>query len=503
MVAWIEANLCHGPGDVQGEPVVLDDEQVAFVFAAYEIDDRGRRLRTRAVYSRPKGRAKSELAAFLCWAEALGPVRFGGWVDGDPDKGPVGIPVRAPFIKCCATEEGQAGNTYGAVEFIGRHGPIAETPGLDVGITRTLLPGGGEIRAVTASAASKDGGKETFVVFDETHLYVLPELHRMHATLRRNLAKRKIAEPWCVETTTMYAPGEGSVAESAHKLARAVQAGKVKDRGLLFDHEEGWDPDEFDFSDDDQLRAALMRAYGEASEWMDFERLVAEAREAEAEGKRDEWIRYFLNRPVEREDKWITTARWASLGSPDAAIPEGAQVVIALDVGIVQDSTAIVAAHAREDGRVAVRAHVIGVRGATCHELAASGRVSLRRVEDVVRDWCDLYDVGEVVYDPRFAEALAENLSEDGVTVVELPQNSAAMADAYQRFYAAVSEGTVCHDGDPVLADHINSTVASATNRGWQVRKVKNTKRIDACVAAVMAHYRAQAVHPSPFVEAW
>ena len=33
----------------------------------------------RAVYSRPKGRAKTELAAFIACAEALGPVRFAGW----------------------------------------------------------------------------------------------------------------------------------------------------------------------------------------------------------------------------------------------------------------------------------------------------------------------------------------------------------------------------------------------------------------------------------------
>lgn len=488
MVAWIEANMCHGPGDVQGEPVTLDDEQVAFIFAAYEVDGRGRRVRRRCTYSRPKGRAKSELAAFLCWVEALGPVRFSHW---DRDGLPVGRRVTGPFVKCCATEEGQAGNTYGAVEFIGRHGPVADTPGLDVGVTRTILPGGGEIRAVTASAASKDGGKETFVVFDETHLYVLPELHRMHGTLRRNLSKRKIAEPWCLETTTMYAPGEGSVAENAHKLAEAVMSGAVRDPGFLFDHEEGADPDTFDLHDDDQLRAALMQGYGEASEWMDFERLVAEAREAEANGTLDDWVRYFLNRPVEREDKWITAAAWAGLADPAAVIPEGAPVVVALDVGLVHDSTAVVAGWLRDDGVVCLKAHVIGVKGAACHEVAHSGRVSLKRVEAVVRDWCGTFDVVEVIYDPRFAEGIAENLSDDGVMMVELPQNSSEMADAYQGFYSAVAEGLVAHDGDRVLADHVNSTVATKTNRGWAVRKVKNTKRIDALVAAVMARHRA------------
>jgi hypothetical protein len=80
VVSWIEQHLVHGPGDVQGQAIELDDEQVKFILRAYEIDDRGRRKIRRAVFSRPKGRAKSELAAMLVCAEALGPVRFAGWV---------------------------------------------------------------------------------------------------------------------------------------------------------------------------------------------------------------------------------------------------------------------------------------------------------------------------------------------------------------------------------------------------------------------------------------
>ena len=169
---------------------------------------------------RPKGRAKTELAALVACAEALGPVRFAGW---DEAGKPGGRPVRSPFVRLAATEEGQAGNTYEAVRVMLTEGPIADTvPGLDVGLTRTFLPGGGKIVPVTASAASKEGGKESFCVFDETGLYVQPELHRMYETIRRNLAKRKAAEPWSLETTAMYAVGEESVAEHSQRYAQAI-----------------------------------------------------------------------------------------------------------------------------------------------------------------------------------------------------------------------------------------------------------------------------------------
>ena len=46
------------------------------------------------------------------------------------------------------------------------------------------------------------------------------ELQRMYETIRRNLAKRKAAEPWSLETTTMYALGEESVAELGRTVTR-------------------------------------------------------------------------------------------------------------------------------------------------------------------------------------------------------------------------------------------------------------------------------------------
>src|SRR6266404_8386959 len=76
VVKWIEKNLVHGPGDVQGQPIELYEEQVRFICKAYEINDRGQRIVRRAVYSRSKGRAKSEFAGMFVCAEALGPVRF-------------------------------------------------------------------------------------------------------------------------------------------------------------------------------------------------------------------------------------------------------------------------------------------------------------------------------------------------------------------------------------------------------------------------------------------
>src|ERR1044072_309409 len=83
---WIQTYTCHGPGDVQGDPVELDDEWFEHLVDMYRIDPTtGQRLYDEVVTSRPKGRAKSELAGLVAVAEAFAPVRFDGWnAEGQP-----------------------------------------------------------------------------------------------------------------------------------------------------------------------------------------------------------------------------------------------------------------------------------------------------------------------------------------------------------------------------------------------------------------------------------
>lgn len=487
---WIEDMLCHGPGDVQGRPIELDDEQVRFLAAAYAIDDAGRRVVRRAGYIRPKGRAKSELAAMIACAEALGPVRFADW---GPKGYPRARPVTTPIVVCAATEEGQADNTYGAVHVMLTEGEVSDTPGLDVGITRTFLPGGGKIHSISARASSKDGGKETFINLDETHLWISPELHNLAATLRRNAAKRREAEPWSLETSTMYAPGQGSVAEHSHRFAQAITSGETSDPGFLWDYACGPAPEEFDWDDDAQLRRALQAAYGDAAQWMDMERLIAEARDPAT--TRADFIRYFLNRPYrDQRARWVKSEQWDALADPTAEIPAGTEVVCAVDVGIRNDSTALVTAWLMPDGRELHELYVWSARSDTAaHEHVPGGRVRLRAVTDRIREIAERHDVLAVAHDPRFFEGPAQDLDAEGFNVVEIVQSSGEMRDAEHAWFVAVtSEQTIVHNGDPVFAAHVADTVATKTDRGWKLRKMKSEEggvaaKIDGTVASIMA----------------
>jgi hypothetical protein len=362
VIDWIEQLLVHGPGDIEGDPIEIDDEIALFICWLYRLHPAdhqlaGRRLARRAILSRPKGRAKSEHAGEIVCAEALGPVRFDHWAeagevswwDYEYAKGePVGRPVRSPFIRCLATEEDQAGNTYDNVVVMLTQGRIADEFGLrmgkEVGLTRTFLPDGGEIRPSTSGDASKDGGLESCSVADETHLYVLPGLRKMYRTVSRNTGKRKDGEPLMLDTTTAWAPGEHSIAEqAAEKYAHLDVEECLTRHGVLYDHRQGEEPKRF--NDDRSLIKAIREGYGPAADWMDFRRIVQIIREAE--DPEEEAYRYWLNRPRAAASHWLDPAAIAAVLDQFDVEP-GSMIGLGFDGSENDDHTVLMGA--TEDG---------------------------------------------------------------------------------------------------------------------------------------------------------
>jgi phage terminase large subunit-like protein len=487
LIQWMEHYLCHGPGDLRGEPIRLDPEFAAFIVKAYEVDENGRRKVNRAFLSRPKGRAKSELAGMIVCAEALGPVRFDHF---DADGNPVGRPVKDPFIRCLATEEGQAGNTYDNVQVMLGHlaEHFADDFGrVDVGLTRVFLGSGGEIRPSTAASASKDGGKETFVVADETHLWVLPELRSMHDTVTRNLVKRKIAEPWMLETSTMYQPGHGSVAESTHDYHRSIASGDVKNRGLLFDHQSGTIPE--DWEDDEQMVAGLRESYGAAAEWMDFDRILGEIRDPKT--TKASACRYFLNKAVAEEEQWVTPYKWAALTIDQPELGEWAPVALGFDGSDTDDNTALIAVTMSDPPHV----FTLGIWGPP--EDAEDWHVPRASVRETVKDAFKRFQVAAMFCDPPYwRDEIADWAALYGdKVVIEFPTASwSRMAKAVDRLGMMIQTGALTHDDDRTLAQHIVNARKSQMNSrrpelGFVLVKDRpnSPRKIDAAVAACLA----------------
>jgi phage terminase large subunit-like protein len=86
-----------------------------------------------------------------------------------------------------------------------------------------------------------------------------------------------------------------------------------------------------------------------------------------------------------------------------------------------------------------------------------------------------------------------QRLDGEGLPVGEYPQSPARMQPATARFYEAVVNGELTHSGDSRLARHIGNAVLREDARGARLAKERrdSPRRIDAAVAAVMAHDRA------------
>lgn len=310
-IDWIEYFLVHGPGDVQGKPIELDDEFAEFIVRTGQVDKHGERVVRRAFLSRAKGRNKSGMAAMVECYEALGPCRFDHWAEPgevsywgyeyDPGE-PVGKPLTYVEALNVATEEGQAGNTYDAVYYMLHPDTCSfelreEFGKIDVGLGRINLPNKrGFIEPVTSADTSKDGGKSTFIVADETHLWVLPRLHRLHGIMTRNLLKRKVASGWMLETSTMYAEGENSVAEGTHAYAESSSRSR---KHLLFDHKQA--SELWNLEVRSERVKALHEAYGPASSWMNLEAIADSWDDPQV--SEAEFRRFWLNQPVPLVEK--------------------------------------------------------------------------------------------------------------------------------------------------------------------------------------------------------
>lgn len=520
IIEIIEHFLVHGKGDLLGEPARLVDETAEFVIDAYALDENGKRLYSSAFFSRAKGFAKSELAAFIAIVEAVFPCRFDRWAKGgekftfmdfeyvfQPGE-PIGREVVSPFIRCMATEETQVGNVYDTIYYnLSEGGSVLSElfKRDDVALSRIRIPWtSGEIVPSTSSSASKDGGKETFVVFDETHLYDTPQLRAMYETVSRNLRKRKKAEPWALETSTMFEPGAESIAEQTYEAAGILEEDKLVAAdflSVLFDHR--WGFEETDFTDPESIERALNEAYGDFAEFQDMETKVADF--FDPRKKQSDLRRYFLNQLVASDSAWIDPSVW-EIGklseedyNEDPLVP-GDRIALGFDGSRgrkegVADSTALVGVRLR-DGLI----FVLGLWEQPEGKAGEGWEAPEDEINERVHEVFSEYGVVAFYADPARWETVIskwEAKYRSRLKVKAKPakpiswymNDRAKSAAAVDLFKNAMMDKEVIHFEQNDLGKHIRNARAVKKRYGVTLYKPvgHEERKIDAAIAAVLA----------------
>lgn len=197
--------------------------------------------------------------------------------------------------------------------------------------------------------------------------------------------------------------------------------------------------------------------------------------------------RYRLGQWVGSANSWLPWGEFEKRADPERGVPEeGEKIVLAFDGSASGDSTALVGC--TMDG------HVFVVAAWEAPEDNKRWRVPRHEVTQMVAAAFERWDVQELAADPWGWRSELEEWEAAHNNVLQWnTAHAARMAPATDRFYAAVMDETLTHDGTEELQTHIGNCVPKATTMGDLITKDRrnSSRKIDLAVAAIVAYDRA------------
>src|SRR5574338_22692 len=490
---WGTTYLAQPDGRNTGDQWVYSNEQALFILWFYAVDERGKFIYRKAVLERPKGWGKSPLLAAICCTEFMGPVAVDGW---DANGRPVGRPAPTPLVQIAAISDSQAENTYALCREMMLQGDlINEYPALDVMLAKSTYPGNRKLEKVTASPRGREGNRATFVVMDETHLWIPAEQGpELHEALSRNLAKRSGR---FIETTNAPIPGQNSVAEKTHDAYEIMKVSSGTAEGLLFDTRE---VEIDDIYDKEKAWPALQYVYGDAADpdtgWIDLDRIWAEINDpqySEAVSRR-----FYFNQRVRPPSAWLNFKEWMACRDPRLKLRNGDKIALGFK-GAINRGPACLVAYRLTDGALFNMGSWVPPKG---YRLQGTDKESGKRTAEItwsvpweqvdlrVRNVMDNYDCIKLVADPTSRRDKISEWYADYEDVVEefWFSNRARYARACQQFEDQVSAQRVRWE-DALISEHVLNSHTEEVPGGFIIRKDTpySTFWIGAAQAAVLA----------------
>jgi hypothetical protein len=245
-----------------------------------------------------------------------------------------------------------------------------------------------------------------------------------------------------------------------------------------------------DYSKPEDRRIAVQDASAAAGILWDVETRVREWDKPEVE--HHEWIRYYGNAwvPVPA-DSWLKDhpAAWGKCQGTWTLLGDEL-TVLAVDMSLTRDSTAVDEVVLLGDGRIAVTATIWHPDGGQIDHLEVYNYLK-GRARELGRRFRG------VVYDPRFFELPARMLEdEEGLEVIQFDQTPTLMAPAVGETFTAIIDQMIVHDGDPDFTAQVLAAAKRVQERGFTLSKGRSKRRIDATVAMCMGVWVLKNVKP-------
>lgn len=232
-----------------------------------------------------------------------------------------------------------------------------------------------------------------------------------------------------------------------------------------------------------------------------------------------EKMRSFLTKNMDRwvdqkEDGYMSLDKWRMCGDTDLPDLTGIACYIGADLSMTTDLTSIGQVYPLADGRYFIRQRSFIPDDKLTERLhtdkvpydlwvqqgwlftTPGAIVDYSFVESYIMN---LRDQGTVVHEVDFdkwnASHFAQDLEEEGFTMVEIPQAIRYLSEPTKQFRAAVLQGKIVHEKDPLLAWAIgNAVVKMDAQENVMLDKAKSKNRIDPIVAVINAFSRAKVI---------
>lgn len=341
---------------------------------------------------------------------------------------------------------------------------------------------GSVYRVLSAEAYSKEGLSPTMVMFDELHAQPNRELFDV---MSLSMAARGNKSTLIAITTAGVradSTGRDSIAYTLYQYGQKVARGEEADPSMFM----AWWEADGDFKDP-QVWAEANPGFGDLNDQADFESAVRRTPEAEFKTKR-------LNRFVSSQTAWLPDGAWEACEVPFSPDPDD-EIILGFDGSFSGDASAVVGAIIPKTDEDPVRVFMVKSWEKDVTMDGDDWRVDIADVEQTILDFCQKFPkVREIACDPFRWQRSMEVLQNAGLPIVEWPSTSPRrMVPACAKFYDAVVENRLEHDGDPVLARHLANAVTKIDNLGPRIVKDKRNspRKIDAAVAAILAVDRA------------
>jgi phage terminase large subunit-like protein len=442
-----------------GGPLILRDWQKTLLEHLFAWDDDGLRHRISLV-GMPRKNGKSALGSVLgLYSLILGP--------------------RGAEVYSVAAEKEQA-----RIVFQDAKRTVEASPELSA-ITKLYrdaieLPSFNSVyRVLSAESVTKEGLNPTTVIFDELHAQPDRELFDVFSLAMGS--RGKLASLIAITTAGVRSDrsGRDGIAFNLYQYGQKIARGEEKDDTFFM----AW----WESEGDHRLRETWDEAnpgFGDLNAESDFESAIRRTPEAEFRIKR-------CNQWVSSVETWLPAGSWDECAG-EVTLTDDDEIVLGFDGSYNGDASVIVGAVIPKADEP-VKVFLVKAWEKDLEHDPDDWRVDIGEVEDTVIDFCAKHRVREIACDPFRWQRSMEVLENKGLPVVSFPQSPQRMIKACARFYDAVADGKLVHDGDPLLSRHISNTAVKLTPAGPHIKKENpnSPRKIDAAVAAILAHDRA------------